>query len=242
LHKPTCRAKHRLDMRKNIRASTSAQKRRRVRPRRSKMSGPNQSTDTKLIPYNANIVLTDQHRLRSSVDGIYKCKRSFIAAPFTQILASEIFGAIVGQLSFCNDVASLLGVFDSYRIVGMEIEFKCVAGENFTSEAGTFTTVLDYDDAAALTTLQQALDYSSAITTKARENHRRCFVPKIAPAVFQSGVLSGYANATNQWINSTSTTVQHYGVKYALDPCLVLGSAMTITPFCTLELEFRASR
>jgi len=229
-------------MRKNIQASVSSRKRRR--PRRQNIGGNRLSaitTDTRLIPYNAQNVFSDQHFLKKSVDQIYRCRRTFISGAFTQTNA-ETFGGIVGQLSFVNDAAGLIAVFDCYRIVGMEVQFKCTIGEQMTAESGSLTSVLDFDDAVALGSLAAALDYSSAITTKVRENQRRCFVPRVAPAIFQSGAFSGYGTSLGVWLNTASSTIQHYGVKWALDPYTSAGAAMTVTPFVTLEMEFRASR
>lgn len=197
--------------------------------------------DTKIVPYNANLVKTDLFKLKPPSDMVYRTRRTYVGGTMTQVVA-ESFGGIAGMLNSVNDAASLLGVFDQYRITGIEILFKCTLGEQMTAESGSLVTVLDFDDSTALTTLASALDYSSSIVTKARENHRRCFVPRVAPAIYASGAFSGYGSATGQWLNSASSSVAHYGVKWALDPYSSAAAAMVITPYITLQLEFRASR
>jgi len=208
---------------------------------RSGAGGSQGAPDTRIVNYNANIVKTDLFRLKPPSDMIYRTRRTYVGSTMTQVVA-ESFGGIAGTLSAVNDASSLTGVFDQYRITGIEILFKCTLGEQMTAESGSLVTVLDFDDSTALSSLAQALDYSSSIVTKARENHRRCFKPRVAPAIFASGAFSGYGSSVNQWLNSASTTIAHYGVKWALDPYSSAGAAMVITPYITLQLEFRASR
>jgi len=137
-------------------------------PTPSQGNGSSQNApDTKIVPYNSNLVKTDLFKLKPASDMVYRTRRTYVGGTMTQVVA-ESFGGIAGTLSSVNDAASLLGVFDQYRITGIEILFKCTLGEQMTAESGSLVTVLDFDDSTALTTLAQALDYSSSIVTKAR--------------------------------------------------------------------------
>jgi len=121
------------------------------------------------------------------------------------------------------------------------IQFKASLIPNAVP-AGEFLTALDFDDGVALTTQAQALDYASCIVTPANVPQRRCFVPRAAPAFWASAAFAGYGTVPSPWLNSASSAVQHYGVKYALAAYAVAANAITIVPYVTLELEFRASR
>jgi hypothetical protein len=98
-----------------------------------------------------------------------------------------------------------------------------------TSNEGLFTTVIDYDDATALSTQAQALDYSSALTCEGYLSQRRVFVPHIAVAAY-SGTFTSFANEEAPWIDSSSNSVQHYGLKTAWTAS---------TSVCTYDLLIR---
>lgn len=109
--------------------------------------------------------------------------------------------------------ASLENVFDQYRITRIEFWTQPVtvigaAAANF----GLFTTVVDYDDDATLSSISSALDYENVMESVAINGHYRDFVPAIAIATY-SGAFTSFANQRNQWIDCNSNGVKHYGVK-----------------------------
>jgi len=193
-----------------------------------------------LISYNSQNIYTDRLQLRPSVDQVYRCRRSYEASTITQVVAAN-FGAVTPAISSVNDIASLQGVFDQYRIMKIQVVFRPSLVPNGIP-AGEFYTALDFDDGVALTTIGQALDYSSVVITPVQVQNRRCFIPRAAPAFWASAAFAGYGTAPSPWLNTASTAIQHYGVKYAIDAYAVAANAVTIVPYVTLELEFRASR
>jgi len=199
-------------------------------------------SDTKLVPYNVNVIKTDRLKLSPEVDIIYRCRRTYQASTITQVVGAS-FGAVTPTLSSVTDVANLQGVFDQYRITKIEINFKVSLNPANTAAAGEFVTCLDFDDAVALGSTAAALDYSNAVVSSVtQQTHRRCFVPRVSPAIWASAAFSGYGSAKDMWLNSASSSIQFYGVKYALDAYASAGAAVSIVPYVTLEIELRASR
>jgi len=97
----------------------------------------------------------------------------------------------------------------------VEVTFMPTANMNAgTGAFGYFTTVVDYDDATALTLPAQALDYSNALSGEGYQAQRRVFKPHVAIAAY-SGAFTSFANEESPWIDNISSGVQHYGVKTA---------------------------
>jgi len=58
-------------------------------------------------------------------------------------------------------------------------------------------------------------EYPGVVKTEAVKQHVHTFVPSVAAAAY-SGAFTSYMNVVAPWIESSSSSVQHYGVKYAL--------------------------
>jgi len=205
-----------------------------------------EKTDTSLVPMSATMVYTDRLKLRPAVDQIYRCRRTWQGSSISQAVSAN-FGSPTITFSLVEDASNLAGVFDQYRIAKVEMVFRLTASTAVANISGNFYTALDYDDNAALTTVPQILDYSSCIVTPLSGtgvsfNHRRCFVPRVAGALWANSAFQGYEAVVAPWINSASNGVPHYGVKYALDAYAASASMLTITPYITVELELKASR
>lgn len=109
------------------------------------------------------------------------------------------------------------GFFDQYKILA--IRFNIRADNNaiglVTNSTTTFSPlycVIDYDDSTALTSTAAAEAYSNCLVLPPGQSCSRLFRPRIAMAAY-SGAFTGFANMQDQWIDSASNTVQHYGIK-----------------------------
>ncbi len=109
------------------------------------------------------------------------------------------------------------GFFDQYRIPA--VRFCIRAQQNaigLTTNANTTVTslycVIDYDDDTALASIAAAQSYSSCLVLPPGQSCSRTFRPHLALAAYQ-GAFTGYVNESNQWIDSASNDVRHYGVK-----------------------------
>jgi len=116
------------------------------------------------------------------------------------------FGQIPNNTSWAT-------VFDQYMI--REIEFWiCIAQTNNGGHAGQLYSAVDYDSAAA-TTEASIQQYQNGISGNFINGHYHRFKPHVALAAY-AGAFTSYANRSNQWIDSASTTVQHYGMVFGV--------------------------
>jgi len=131
---------------------------------------------------------------------------TFVATYFT--------GSSLGQFS------SLAAVFDQYKIEMIEVWLtpRMSAANGIALNFGQLHSVIDYDDATALTTIASALDYENCVFSSGDAGHYRRFVPHVAYATY-SGAFNSYGNVAAPWIDAASSTVQHYGLKTAWTVC-----------------------
>jgi len=129
-------------------------------------------------------------------------------------VTSTSVGTFVGfgfVVSVMDQISSLTSLFDQYRVDLIE---AWLVPEPQVAD-GQFATVIDYDDASALTTFAQATDYINVVSTNVNAAHYRKFVPHAALAAYAGGVFTSFANVTKPWIDAASTGVVHYGLKTA---------------------------
>jgi len=140
-------------------------------------------------------------------------------AALTTIVSSNLIEVDTG-FSFSASTlavsASLLGAFDQYRF--MEIEVLTIARRTPQTAAaipGTFAIVVDYDNntAAALSVLD---NYANVQICSGADCTYTRFVPHSAVSVgtTSGGVVTG-GNVSRQWLDSNNATVAHFGVKTA---------------------------
>jgi hypothetical protein len=154
---------------------------------------------------------------------------------FTTSTTVTTFGATYFVVNNVDQITQLAAIFDQYRVDMIEVWM-----ENFNQETtnSQIISVIDYDDANSLATWGQANDYQNAVVTAAGIGHYRRFVPHVAIASY-SGSFASFTNVAAPWIDCSSLTVQHYGVKAAAQASSVV-STITIRP--RFHLSFRNVR
>lgn len=187
--------------------------------------------------------MTDRMVLPKVVSASISVRKSLGFGSFTQSSTAATYGTVSFTLAnLCSDYSSFVSCFDQYRIEAVEVLFinqSTVAGPN--TAAGLLYTVLDFDDSTAFTAITSAQAYDNVITTRAGQDNRRCFQPRVALAAYGSSAFTQFANLSAPWIDSASTTVTHYGVKWALDSG-VAGSLQTFYVIVNSVISFRAVR
>jgi hypothetical protein len=108
---------------------------------------------------------------------------------------------------------------------------------NSTTTCVTPYVVVDYDDASALTSAAQARSFESCIIVPPGKECTRQFKPRIAMAAY-SGTFTSFANVADQWIDSNSNSVAHYGVKLFIPGAT---AAQTLLQSWTVEREYWVS-
>jgi hypothetical protein len=132
---------------------------------------------------------------------------------FTTSASPSFYGANITLANQMPQYANFTAAFDQYRI--MEVEAWITPRPNSatpdTSGANLYS-VIDYDNSTTPTSISSFGQYTNAIVTPLTNGHYRKFKPHIAMAAYQ-GTFVGFVNQTDQWIDSTNTTVQYYGIK-----------------------------
>jgi len=114
----------------------------------------------------------------------------------------------------------------SYSAAATTLNF---GGENLYS-------VIDYDDANALTTVAGALAYTNVIVTPMTNGHYRKWRPHIAVGAY-SGAFTSFKNEVSNWIDVASPGVQHYGLKVVADVTSI--NTLSIKMFSRVWVQFR---
>jgi hypothetical protein len=149
-------------------------------------------------------------------------------------------GALKFQLDQLNNLSSYTSLFDCYRIEFAEVEFIPINPSGFNPDLDTgliLNTVLDYDDAAALSTESNALQYSSCLESTSMQRVVRTLVPRAAMSVY-NGAFSSFARVpVGTWIDIASANVQYYGVKYVLSALPVAEAVFRIRVKLTVSFK-----
>jgi len=178
---------------------------------------------------------------------VFKIQQSYnVATILTPSTSTFQNYATAFTASSLTQISSLTAVFDQYRIDFVECwivprQMASVAAGTATSTDAQMFSVIDYDDANALSVGSDYLSYTNCITTPGFMGHYRKFVPRMAIAAYGSGVFTSYANEGPQWIDAGTTAVAHYGLKVGVG---VIGNvgAQVYDMFVRLTTSWRAVR
>jgi len=161
-------------------------------------------------------------------------------AAFTTSTSTPTFTSVPISLSNFDQATALGGVFDQYRIVELEVWIQPTVSAAISSTSGLISSVIDLDDATNLTTFNQAGDYPNCVTTNVHVGHYRHYKPSVADAVY-NGAFTGFGNIRSPWIDCTSNSVNHYGLKLAAT--ISAGSAGIVYDFLIrAHFQFRNVR
>lgn len=129
------------------------------------------------------------------------------------------FASFYFNINQVDQVASFAILFDEYCIQAIEVWITPQCGSGITYQnMGELSSVIDYNDAAALSTVPAAFDYETCLTTNAQLGHYRCWKPAVAQGLYGGSLFTSYGSRQDQWINTNSLTVPHYGLKTAITP------------------------
>lgn len=141
--------------------------------------------------------------------------------------STAVYFALGFQLSDLTNSATLASLFDQYRLERVKVHFKsrnnAVAVFNTASPNGGVPSgfvVVDRDDATALTSTTDALQYDNVQSFTGEEDFTIDLVPSMTPPIFASGAFSGYTTipSDSTWVDIANTSVPAYGVKGHVGP------------------------
>jgi len=134
-------------------------------------------------------------------------------------------------LSAFTDLAGLAGFFDQYCLYS----HTCSITPSFEGAGstlynfGTCYTALDYDNVTNLGSADEIQAYNSCVTFEmtSGQSIQRFWKPCVAPAIYSaSAAFAGYG-VGRQWIDSSVTTVPHYGFRSYFISNTVSGMSVT---------------
>jgi len=148
------------------------------------------------------------------------------------------FGAIAPSLSLFAQYSPYVTAYDQYRII--QLQYKWIPQTFISNNIIPFVaSVIDYDDATAPSSLTTVYSYDSLMVSPANVVFERVVTPRIAIAAY-AGAFTSYANTScRQWLDSASTGVLYYGLKYAIPAASI---SVTFTVLVTASVQFRSQR
>jgi hypothetical protein len=158
---------------------------------------------------------------------------TFISSSSTNGASTYAAQAIsVGQFS---GAASLLAVFDQYRIVQLEAWIESDV-PNAVATVPNLVSAIDLDDANVPVSVGNVSDHQGSITSMGPSGHYHRWMPHLAVSTY-SGTFTSYGNVPCMWIDSASPNVQHFGLKAATTST---GATMFYNLTVRAVVDFRA--
>jgi hypothetical protein len=143
-------------------------------------------------------------------------------------------GGYYFALNQFNLQTSFTQCFDRYRVLHIQLQFNPqVSGP---IGGGPLITAIDYDDASSPSAEIQQRD--TAMVTPVGQYFERTFTPRCAMAAYAGSTFSGYVNTPSSvWIDSSTPSVQYYGLKYYLPIQTTATTIYTVT--ARVHLQFK---
>lgn len=203
-----------------------------------------------------------RHLIKLGTASTFKFKRTWQQQlPIVPTDVNPYLGGGVTTLSTLPGFSDFTNLFDQYRILAMRITFQRPYHQTGTMPLAAnasqtnlpaiwFHSAVDFDDATTPSNIQQLQEYPSyrcVELTGAGNQFTLAFQPRVAMAVYGSGVFTSFGNAS-PWIDAASVNVPYYGYKYALEARYADGLPITfgvntdITIQCECWMEFRNPR
>jgi hypothetical protein len=171
---------------------------------------PDGTTYTQMMAQPASSIMKDLKQR-------YSCVQTFcVQSWFSSSASVPTFTYINCILNQIDQYATFVSLFDQYRFLECEVWITPqVSAAVSSSHTGSIFTVLDYDDSTVLTTIGQAQDYASCVVSPQTTGHYRRFTPHAALAAYAPSAFTSFANVASPWLDTSSYSVTHYGVKVA---------------------------
>ncbi len=159
---------------------------------------------------------------------------------FSSSASFNVASAFTWTLAGLANGSTLASVFDQYRMVAADVTLR--PRQNVAQLSGSATsyplyTAIDYDNATAPTqaTIQSM---SSCAVAEVTESIRRVFIPHAALAAY-TGAFTGYTTVPSPWVDSSSSNVIHYGLKYFIQQASGVSTVASWDTDMVIYVEFR---
>ena len=155
----------------------------------------------------------------------------------------DAFGAANFQLSQLSNYTDITNMYDEYRIKAVKWYIVPNQPTNTTAVGAASTPVfissVDYNDSATPTLKTTILQSDTArVHGPLNKMYTRTFKPNVALAAY-AGAFTSYANVEDQWIDTGSPNVQHYGIKWGVVDVNNGTNAVSCYTYATFYIELR---
>jgi hypothetical protein len=180
----------------------------------------------------------DVPRIRLRKNRVYTFERSVLAATLTAPTSIDTIGAYAFTLGTLPNYTDFTNLFDQYRIAQVVVTFQPSSPIN---TASPLYTVIDYDDANALSGINDFLQYDTLEISQSGTWHERvinpvCSIPAYAGATPTGSMLA----KAEQWSDVAYYTNSYYGLKF-IWPAFT-GAQGAYSVLVHYILQFRNSR
>jgi len=154
----------------------------------------------------------------------YSIKQNYFLANIAASSSVSTFGAFSFNLASLANATSFEALFDAWRILQVTVRFVPLSTSTNTSVGNSpLLTVIDYDDATALTSTSSMRAYDNMYEAPFQVYLERTFKPKFAVASY-SGTFTSFSQSDG-WCDVASPSIQWYGLKYGIDTIAVTATA-----------------
>lgn len=167
-----------------------------------------------------NLYAAKRRRILGVRQPVQYFTRSFYTPEAIQLPpATAAFGkAYTFSLSQLPNFGEFQNLYDQYKI--NMVKFQLIprftnASSNSSVPIGNLWSVIDYDDSAAPSSINDVLQYQNLKRSRMNVIHKRIIKPKILTQIF-SGTL-GADSPTRRFIDCTYATTPHFGLKLWVD-------------------------
>jgi len=165
---------------------------------------------------------------KSSLNRIENQSHQFVRSAYypsaltSTALFSGFGGASKTVLSQLPNYTEFSALFDQYKIKKVQYTYIPRYDSADISQYNNLTLprlfyVIDRDDAAAPSGINDLMQYANVRSVQFNKPITVTYVPSVSGLVYQTGVASGYAPKSKQWLDLASTDVEHYGHKFWID-------------------------
>jgi len=159
-------------------------------------------------------------------------------------------GYITFQLNEIPTSSEFTSLYDQYKIAAVKLEIipRYNVGQSAAAVgAGTYPwigqvfTALDYDGGAALTTVNQLMEYQNVHMTRTTNIHKRYLKPRLLNNLDNQGIGAAH-NPIKSFVDSAFPGVVHYGVRYSIPQFAPLSDVIKFDIVKTFYLKFKNVR
>lgn len=183
---------------------------------------------------------------RSKRQPVQYFKRSkFTVGAISVPVATTTLAGVAFTLADLPDFTDFTALYDQYKITGIKIAWLPRGNSSDVQTQGAisrFFSVIDRDDDATPSGIDQLTQYESCKMTSSTQIHSRYFRPSIRTEVPTAIGGTGYTISGPKWIDVTNTNVKHYGLKIAAQGPLTGTGSIYYDAQLTMYVAFKNVR